>query len=139
MMSAGRELWNLVRDTLLAETVVMAEIDAIYDKVPAKPWGAKKAYISRGPFFGAPDDADCIPGQEITLQIDIWSQKSNRWSVDEIIAATRAALHERNLQLTENALVELRVTLWRVIDDPDPLTVHGIVQVTALVEEASGT
>ncbi|WP_043620489.1 DUF3168 domain-containing protein [Ensifer sp. ZNC0028] len=138
-MSPSRELWNLVRDSLLAETAVMAEIDAIYDKVPSKPWGAKKAYISRGPFFGAPDDADCIPGQEITLQIDIWSQKSNRWSVDEIVAAIRAALHERDLQLTENALVELRVTLWRIIDDPDPLTVHGIVQVTALVEEANGT
>lgn len=135
MMSVGRELWNLVRTTLQAETALMAEIEAIYDKVPLKPWGTKKAYISRGPFFGAPDDADCIPGQEITMQIDIWSQKSNRWSVDEMVAAVRAVLHERDLQLTDNALVEMRVTLWRIVDDPDPLTVHGIVQVTAMVEE----
>ncbi|MDR6757837.1 hypothetical protein J2Y48_003134 [Mycoplana sp. BE70] len=134
-MSVGQELWDAIRDTLLADATVMAGLNAIYDKVPDKPWGEKNAYMSRGPFYGIPDEADCIGGQEITIQLDIWSRKPNRWTMDDMIAAVRKALHERGLQLTENALVNMRVTLWRIIDDPDPLTVHGVVQVTALVEE----
>jgi hypothetical protein len=32
-------------------------------------------------------------------------------------------------------LVEMRVDLAQVVSDPDGLTSHGIVQVTALIEE----
>ena len=134
-MSAGKELWGAIRNALLAEPTVTAELNAIYDKVPNSPWGEKNAYMSRGPFYGTPDDADCVEGQEITIQLDIWSRKPNRWSMDDTISAVRKVLHERDLVLPTRALASLRITLWRIIDDPDPLTVHGVVQVTALIEE----
>ena len=133
-MSVGKELWGTIRNALLAEPTVTAELNAIYDKVPNSPWGEKNAYMSRGPFYGVPDDAECINSQEITVQLDIWSRKPNRWSMDDTIAAVRKTLHDRRLQLAQNALVSLRVSLWRIMDDPDPLTVHGVVQLTALVE-----
>lgn len=133
-MSVGKELWDLIRDTLKADTSVMALVDDVFDKIPSSPWKAKQAHIGRGPFYGVPDDADCIDGQEITAQIDIWSRKPNRWSMDDMVTAVRSALHEKDLQLTDSALVSLRLTLWRIIDDPDPLTVHGVLQFTALVE-----
>lgn len=138
-MSVGQELWNAIRAALLADSAVMAGIDAVYDKVPADPWRAKNAHMSRGPFYGTPDDAECIDGQEITIQLDIWSRKPNRWTMDDQIAAVRSALHEQELELTDSALVSLRLTLWRILDDPDPLTVHGVMQFTALVETPEGT
>ena len=134
-MSPTRELWNLIRDTLIGNTAVMDLVNAIYDKVPSDPWGTKNGYISRGPVFGLDDGADCIDGLEITVQLDVWSRKNNRWTCDEIVNAVRKALHEQELQLTENALVQIRVELWRVIDDPDPLTTHGVVQIVAMIEE----
>ena len=135
MTSPAAETWKLIQNTLEATPAVMALVDAVYDKVGSSPWRAKNAYISRGPVYGVDDSADCVDGQELTFQIDIWSRKPNRWSCDDIVEAVRKALHERDdLHLTENALVQLRVTLWRVIDDPDPNTVHGIVQVVATVE-----
>lgn len=133
-MSPGKELWELIFSTLKSDAGVSSLVDAVYDKIPTSPWRGKKAYISRGPFYAVDDGAECIDGQEFTIQIDIWSQNPNRWSVDEIIAAVRKALHDRDLQLSENALVTMRVSLTRVIDDPDPLTTHGIVQVIALIE-----
>lgn len=135
-MSVGQELWDAVRGAMLADAAVMALVNAVYDKVQDNPWGDKDAYISRGPFYGIPDDAECIDGQEITLQLDIWSRRPDRWSMDDMIAAVRAALHEQDLDLGASALVSLRVSLWRIIDDPDPLTVHGVVQLDALVEAA---
>lgn len=136
MVSVGKELWDLIRDALKASAPVMALVTDVFDKVPSDPWKAKKAYISRGPVTGLPDDAECIDGEEITIQIDIWSRTPDRWSMDEMVSAVRKVLHENeDLQLSQNALVDMRVTLTRIIDDPDPNTVHGLVQVTALVEE----
>lgn len=135
-MSVGKELWDLVRGALKAENAVMALVTDVFDKVPSDPWKTKNAYISRGPVTGLPDDSECISGQEITMQIDVWSRKPDRWTVDDIISAMRRVLHENeDLELPHYGLVEMRVTLTRVIDDPDPNTVHGLIQVTALIEE----
>ncbi len=134
-MSSGKDLWVAVHQALVTDTAVMALVDDVFDKVTESPWGEKEAYISRGPFYGIADDADCVDGQEITAQIDIWSRRPDRWSMDDMVSAVRAALHEKDFDLSASALVSLRVSLWRIMDDPDPLTVHGVVQLTALIEE----
>lgn len=134
-MSAGKDLWRAIFETLNANADLSALVDGIHDKAPADPWGDKQVYISRGPFSGSPDDADCIFGQEITAQLDIWSRQPNRWSVDEVIGQVRKSLHETELLLNEGALATIQVRLWRVTDDPDPTQQHGIVQVLALIEE----
>jgi hypothetical protein len=139
-MSPTRELWITARNAMLADTTLMALIDAIYDKPPENRWqGTKAAHITRGPASGVDDSAECIPGSEITLQIDVWSRQTARSACDDVVFAVRKALHEQELPFADNALVELRVDFWQVVDDPDQLTQHGIVQVTAMVEEPEGT
>ena len=135
-MSPGQALWRAIFSALKANTTLGGLVDGIHDKVPDNPWGAKKAYISRGPFYGAPEDAECIAGQEITAQIDIWSRKSSRWEMDDLIAQVRRSLHRKELPLSEHALATIEVRLWRNTDDPDPTQQHGVVQVVAVVEEA---
>jgi hypothetical protein len=135
-MIGGDELWDGIFKTLSQDSALMALIDDVYDKVPSAPWRARKAYLSRGPFYGVPNDADCISSDEITAQIDAWSRKTARGATDVIVTAMRRALHGRSLVLPSGANVSLWVTLWRIIDDPDPLTTHGIVQVTAIIEQA---
>lgn len=133
-MSPSRELWKLVRDTLIADTTVMAIFDDVFDKVPKDAWKGRQAYVSRGPTYGTDDGAECIDGQEITLQVDAWSKVNNTSSVSDGVERIRRALHERELQLGDNALVQIRVELWRIVDDPDPLISHGIIQVVAIIE-----
>jgi hypothetical protein len=79
--------------------------------------------------------AECIDGEEITIQLDCWSRSVGAIGCTRIVDAVRKALHDKDLQLSDNALVEMQVTLWRIMDDPDGLTTHGVVQVTSLVEE----
>ena len=138
-MSPSRELWNLLRDTLLGTASVVSLVDDIFDKVPKSPWKGKQAYISRGPTYGNDDGADCIDGQEITLQLDVWSKANSTSPCSDIVEAIRAAIHEQELELTEHALVQVRVEIWRIVDDPDPLITHGIVQVVATVEVPEGS
>jgi hypothetical protein len=135
-MSAGKELWRSILSALKGNAALMALVDGVHDKAPKEPWGEKQTYISRGPFSGSPDDADCILGQEITAQIDIWSREPNRWVVDDVIAQVRKSLHEAELPFAEGAIAAIQVRLWRVTDDPDPNQQHGLVQILAVIEEA---
>ena len=93
-------------------------------------------YISFGPSDLVPDDADLITGREETVQIDIWSQQHGALiEARQIVDAVKGALHKAPPALEDHALVGLEVILARVMLDRDGVTAHGIVQLTAFVEE----
>lgn len=94
--------------------------------------------ITFGPSDYTPDDADCINGREETLQIDCWTrQDGKKWPCRQLVDAVKAALHDAEGDLSAGALVQMRVVLVRVLDDPDGITTHGVVQVTGLIEEVT--
>ena len=134
-MSSAAELQKLMVDTLSASDAIMAIAAGIYDRPPAAPFGARTAYVSIGPTDTVEDDADCITGLEVTLQIDCWSRAVGQVECKQLVDLVRQALHRQSLSLTDNALVDIWVTLTRVFRDPDGLTTHGVVQVTAMIEE----
>lgn len=140
MSSPTTEIWDGIRTLLLADSDLMAMVNGVYDK-RAKGEVAfaapKYACISRGAVSAVDDSADCIPGAEVTFQLDVWSRLPDRWKCDEIIYRVRKALHEQSLSIVTGALVEMRVELWRSMDDPDGLTTHGVVHVTAAVEDGT--
>jgi hypothetical protein len=135
MASAQVELQDLIHGTLMNDAVVMALVDGIYDRVPANAFGPRKAYVSFGPSDVIEDDAECIVGGTHTFQIDCWSRAYGQVACKQIVDAVKNALHERDLELADNALVEIRVDFRRVMEDPDGLTTHGVVTVTAMIEE----
>ena len=95
---------------------------------------ARMPFISIGPSYFTPDDAECIPGRNETLQIDVWgSSKPNRAAVKDAVDQVYDALHgwEDTAALT---MSPLRVSLVRVMDDPQAGVVHGVVQVEAMIE-----
>lgn len=135
-MSASEEIQQLVESTLKDNAGVSAIVGGrIYDGAPP---AKNRTYpdITFGPSDYTPDDADCIVGREETLQLDCWTRDHGRKAqCKRLVDAVKSALHEANLSLAVNALVSIRVVLVRVMDDPDGLTAHGVVQVTALIEE----
>ena len=95
---------------------------------------AQMPFISIGPSYFTPDDAECIPGRNETLQVDIWgSSKPNRAAVKDAVDQVYDALHgwEDTAALT---MSPLRVSLVRVMADPQQGIIHGVVQVEAMVE-----
>ncbi|WP_242217972.1 DUF3168 domain-containing protein [Shinella zoogloeoides] len=135
MASPTSELWDAVRGVLIGNTALMSIIDAVYDKAPKDPWKGKNAHIARGPVYGSDDGAECIASSEITLQLDVWSRKPSRLACDDIVFAVKQIVEAATIELPSFGLVEINVVLWRVIDDPDPLQQHGVIQLAAMIDE----
>jgi len=136
-MSVQGEFHDLVRNTLKADSAVMALVTDVFDSVSDDPsrWGTKAAYISFGPADVVDDDADCITAGTHTLQLDCWSRKQGSYYCKLLVDAVKDALHEIEASLADYGLVELRVIMRRAFADPDGLTWHGVVMVEAMIEE----
>lgn len=143
-MDASYELLRAVFDRLKATTAVTALVPAgrIYDRAPLDAQGKANAafpYITAGPTSAIPDDVDCIKGEEITIQLDVWSSGSGEAASTvecrKICDAIKRALHDvDDFVLTTNALVTLQWELTRILPDPNPAIKHGVVQFTATIE-----
>ena len=141
-MDASYELILGAINKLRATTAVTAMVGAkIYDRVPEKTDGTPNVtfpYISMGPSTSIPDDFDCMKGEEITLQFDVWSSGAGEafGSVGcrKITSAIKRALHDVDLSLPTNALVTFQHEITRILRDPNPAITHGVIQFTATVE-----
>lgn len=141
-MDASYELILAAINQLRVTPAVTALVGArIYDRVPEKTDGTPNVafpYISMGPSTSIPDDFDCMDGEEITIQFDVWTSGSGEafGSVQcrKITGAMKRALHDVDLTLPVNALVTLQHEITRVLRDPNPAITHGVIQFTATVE-----
>lgn len=141
MTSPSLEIQGAIVTRLKAYTALTGLVGArVYDGVPDEQkrisdTGAAFPYVSWGPDQSLSDDADCITGFEISIQLDAWSRKVGLPEVKAVAEAVRAALHEYDLPLTDNALVSLRHIQTQTLRDPDGLTNHAVIEFTALVEQ----
>jgi hypothetical protein len=140
-MDASVELIRSMLDRLRADATVTQMVgDRIVDRPSGRvgsPTGGFP-YISVGPTSSIPADFDCMDGEELTVQLDIWTTGDNGAfaSVDcrTITNAVKRSLHNADLALADNALVTLTWELTRILDDPNPAIRHGAIQFTAIVE-----
>lgn len=141
-MDASLELLTAALTRLRATSTVTDFVGTrIFDRPPADQDGTVSVpfpYISVGPSTSIPDDFDCMDGEEITVQLDVWTSGANDayGSVQcrKITSAVKKALHKADMSLTTNALVTLQLEVLRIIDDPNPAICHGVVTFTATVE-----
>lgn len=141
-MDASVELIKVMVAQLEATPEVTSLVgNRFYDRVPerqGKPRADLYPYVSLGPSTAIPDDFDCMDGEEITVQFDVWSSgKDEAFGTVEcrkICGAIKKALHNVDLSLSVNALVSLQHEMTRIIDDPNPAVSHGVIQFTAVVE-----
>ncbi|SMF53304.1 Protein of unknown function [Xaviernesmea oryzae] len=136
-MDPTYELAAAIVARLKADAAVAAFVGAkVYDRPPDGT--LQSPYISLGPSDALTDDADCVDGLEITMQIDCWSWGSGEAfssaQVRKIAGAVRACLHEAEFPLAANALVSLRHRITRYQRESDGATNRAIVSITAFVE-----
>lgn len=133
--SPQAELQKLIFEVLSTSPDLAPLVGGIYDRVPADPWKTKTAYISFGPADVVDDGADCIGSGVHTFQVDVWSKAVGQVEAKRIVDIAFKALHEQELNLADNALCEIRVDFRRVFPDSDPLITHGVLSVTAMIED----
>lgn len=114
---------------------------AIYDRVPETQDGmpaVPSPYIATDYTSIIPEDADCIPADEIEFQIDAYSWGSGEAyssaQVRKIADAVKRSLHEAEFDLTVNALASIRHSLTRVQRASDWITNHAAIRFVAVVE-----
>lgn len=136
-MDPTYELKAAVIARLKATSAVASFVGArIYDRSP--DGSLTSPYVSMGPADAVSDGADCIDGMEITLQLDCWSWGSGQAfgaaEVSKLSGAIRAALHEAEFSLTENALATISHRITRYTRESDGITNRAIITITAFVE-----
>lgn len=129
-MSIVRALQKAIKETIDGASLGVP----FYDGAPTN---TAPPFIEFGPIFTLPDDADCILGREVTVQIDVWRRDQGKLHLTSLLVdQVYSAIHEAQLSLDNPyACVNCRVTLTRVFPDPDGITAHGILQVTVLAED----
>ena len=140
MTSPSHELQVAIVTRLKDDTGVAVLVSRrVYDDVPSEDYriartGGSWPYVSMGPSDETSDNADCIDGFEITVQIDVWSQDVGYPEARRIADAVRRAL-KADLVLTDNAMVSFEHRITRYLPDPNPLVRRAAMTFTALVEQ----
>ncbi|MFQ6553398.1 DUF3168 domain-containing protein [Aestuariibius insulae] len=137
MATPSEDLQKVVYDRLRSDPAVSAIVgDNIFDLPSDGAPGHPSPRITFGPSDFVPEEMDCIAARAETLQIDIWVEDGKRLRPAKALAdKVYAALHRAPLDLETHALAELAISGVRAFMDPDGLTGHGVVIVTALIEE----
>jgi hypothetical protein len=132
-VSPELELQGAVVARLKSDSSVTALISTrVYDPVPASP---TFPYVSYGPETAISDDAECVTGFSINVQLDAWSRQGGFKEVKEIADAVRASLHGYAFNLSTNAAVFFEHRITRNFRDPDGLTNHSAITFEGFVEK----
>ena len=81
------------------------------------------------------DDADCIKGFSIALDLNVWSRAVGFPEAEKISAAVRIGILEPELALADNALVYLQHRQSVFSRDPDGLTNRARMSFEAFAEQ----
>ena len=133
MASASTELQTAIYNALISAPAVSAIVGT--NVVDGKP--ASYPAISFGPSDFVPEDMDCIDGREETIQIDCWVRDGSKRlrPAKDLADAVYNALHNQPLQMNVHALTRIYVESVRAMMDPDGLTSHSWLSVTAEIEQ----
>lgn len=126
-MRAGRALRQIVRARILDR---VPGLTGVYDRATES---AAYPYAAMGASYWNDQSVECIEAREITLQIDLWHSQSNKGAAEDMTDDIATAL--RGWADTDALTMHpLEIDTVRVTDDPDGVSVHGIVIVRAMVE-----
>lgn len=134
MASPSEDLQKAIRDFLTTDTAISAIIgDRVYDGVPEDE---VTPFVAFGASDFVDDSSNCVSAFRETLQLDIiYEDQARLRKCKALTWLIMSKLRDADLSLATHALAELRVSVSKVQPDPDGISAHGVVQVTAMIEE----
>jgi hypothetical protein len=131
-MSASTALQDAVIEALRSDIGVVALVGLrSYDVPPSDP---VYPFISLGPSDMSTGRQDGYRSWVETVQVDCWTEdQRRRQPVKALRDAVIDALDQANLDLQGYGLSSLDLVFSRVMDDPDGITKHAVLQFTAQV------
>ena len=134
MASPSEDLQKAIYDFLTADVDISAIIGGrVYDGMPEDD---ATPYIAFGASDFVDDSANCVSAFRETIQLDIiYEDQARLRKCKALTWLVMSKLRDADLSLATHALAELRVSVSKVQPDPDGVSAHGVVQVTAMIEE----
>jgi hypothetical protein len=115
-----------------ADLTALIGAGRIHDHV--KP-GAPLPYVVIGDGTAVDAGGIEVDAQEHTLTIHCWSETPSTLQVKRMVAAVRAALHDRPPVLEAGRCTNLRCEYHETIRDPDGITHHGVMRFRAATQD----
>ncbi|MTH61441.1 DUF3168 domain-containing protein [Paracoccus litorisediminis] len=127
-MRAGRTLRRIVMDRIIAHVPDLG--GRVFDMATK---GVDHPYATLGPSYWVDDSTECIDARETTLQVDLWHDSSSKGELEDLVDDVTAALKgwADTVSLTMHPV---EISLVQIMDDPDGVSVHGVIQIEAMVE-----
>ena len=133
-MTPTLELQRTIVLALKADVTLAAIVgDRVYDRAPQN---VVFPFVQIGEMQQVTDDADCVTGFEVYIDIHSWSRSYGAVECRQMTSAVHTALHDVDLVLTGATLNNIRMVSQREITDPDGETTHGVSTFRALVDMA---
>lgn len=135
MASPSEDLQKAVYDFLTGDADISAIIGSrVYDGVPKE---VATPFIAFGSSDFVDTGANCLDVIMETLQLDVVCESQSRLRDCKALTwLVMSKLRDATLTLATHALADLQVSVSVVRADPDGITAHGILQVSASIEEA---
>jgi len=92
-------------------------------------------FIEFGPEDVQEDDDECITGTNHQFQVDLYHSQAGMTDLKEMMGLVKRSLHNYPGELTVHALHSIRFVRSNVLQEPDGVNYHGVVQFEAMVEE----
>lgn len=102
----------------------------VYDDVPQS---ATYPYIALGEETVIDFSTKDTHGNEITINIHVWSQYKGSKETKQIMDKIHDLLHNINLTVTGHNLINLRFEFSDIMRDPDGITRHGVMRFRAII------
>jgi len=122
------EFLKAVVPALRADAAVAAVVgEKVYTHVPQ---GTAMPYLEVGDSTTQqPFDAKDFNGDDMTFQLDGWSETSSMLQISQLMGAARRLLNRNNLLVvTGHQLVDIRWEFGQVLREPDGITRHGVAR-----------
>ncbi|WP_273688452.1 DUF3168 domain-containing protein [Ketogulonicigenium vulgare] len=135
-MTPIEELQDAIESAVRADSDLMSLIADIYDRVPDRPWGAVNGYVSFGPMDAQAVDSDCLGIEDISIQLDVWSNRPGRGHCLGVLADLRRVM--AGIRTLEYPIRARGDPFSQVRRDPNGLTLHGILRYEFQLETRHG-
>jgi hypothetical protein len=104
----------------------------VFDRAPPQqPMG----FIDFGLEDVIEDDDECITGTNHQFQVNLYHSQDGMAELKEQMGRVKQSLHNYDGELTDNALHSIRFIRSNVLEEPDGINYHGVLQFEALIEE----
>jgi hypothetical protein len=111
--------------------------DRVYDRVPRNASGEPTVpfpYVTIGEVQTLPELGEATDAAESFVTLHTWSRAAGTVEAKTLSKAVSGALHDKELTLSEGTMQSLLLQDSRMLNDPDGLTSHGILNFQILTD-----